>query len=155
MPSAALKTDIGWLDVTVDEADTTITALRWRHKKPKDDDSTPLLDKAVAELRGYLAGARRNFDLPLHAEGDDLARAVWEIMLEIPYGQTLTYGDVAKRLNVAAQDIGQACGRNPIPVLIPCHRITGTNWLGGYSSDLGTTAKRFLLDLERGQGRLF
>jgi methylated-DNA-[protein]-cysteine S-methyltransferase len=155
MPSAALETDIGWLEVTVDEADAAITALRWRHHKPKPNGSSPLLDKAMAELRGYLDGTRRDFDLPLHAEGDDLAKAVWAIMLAIPYGQTLTYGEVAKRLNASAQDIGQACGRNPIPVVIPCHRITGTNWLGGYSSDLGTTAKRFLLDLERGQGRLF
>jgi methylated-DNA-[protein]-cysteine S-methyltransferase len=155
MPTAALKTEIGWLEVKADETDTAITTLRWRHSKPKQNDSTPLLEKAIEELRGYLAGERRDFDLPLHAEGDDLAKAVWEIMLKIPYGQTLTYGDVAKRLNVSAQDIGQACGRNPIPILVPCHRITGTNWLGGYSSDLGTTAKRFLLDLEFGQGRLF
>ncbi|HEY4163601.1 MAG TPA: methylated-DNA--[protein]-cysteine S-methyltransferase [Dongiaceae bacterium] len=155
MPSAALETEIGWLEVAADDTDTTITRLHWRHGKPKQSDSTPLLDKAIAELRAYLAGERRDFDLPLHAEGDDLAEKVWEIMRQIPYGQTLTYGDVAKRLNVPAQEIGQACGRNPIAVLIPCHRITGTNWLGGYSSDLGTTAKRFLLDLEFGQGRLF
>jgi methylated-DNA-[protein]-cysteine S-methyltransferase len=91
----------------------------------------------------------------LRADGTDFARAVWDIMLAIPYGETLTYGDVAAKLNVPAQAVGQACGQNPIAVVIPCHRITGTNWMGGYSSDLGIRAKRFLLDLERGQGRLF
>ncbi len=58
-------------------------------------------------------------------------------------------------VNVPAQSVGQACGQNPIAILIPCHRIVGTNWLGGYSSELGTNAKEYLLDLERGQGRLF
>ncbi len=77
-------------------------------------------------------------------------------MLAIPYGQTLTYGDVATRSsNVPAQVVGQACGQNPIAIVIPCHRIVGTNWLGGYSSELGLSAKQYLLDLERGQGRLF
>jgi methylated-DNA-[protein]-cysteine S-methyltransferase len=76
-------------------------------------------------------------------------------MLGIPYGQTLTYGDVAAKLNVPAQVVGQACGQNPIAIVIPCHRIVGTNWLGGYSSELGLSAKEYLLDLERGQGRLF
>ena len=94
-------------------------------------------------------------DLPIAADGTGFAKDVWDVMLDIPYGQTLTYGDVATRLNVPAQAVGQACGQNPIAVIIPCHRIVGTNWLGGYSSELGVNAKEYLLDLERGQGRLF
>ena len=69
-------------------------------------------------------------------------------MLTIPFGDTKTYGDVAALLNAPAQAVGQACGQNPIAVVIPCHRIMGTNWLGGYSSELGLRAKRYLLDLD-------
>jgi methylated-DNA-[protein]-cysteine S-methyltransferase len=153
MPTAALETEIGWLEVMADE--NAITHLNWRHAKPARLSGSPLLERALDELKAYLAGKRRGFDLPLRADGSDFAKAVWEIMLAIPYGETLTYGDVAARLNVPAQAVGQACGQNPIAVIIPCHRITGTNWMGGYSSELGLRAKRFLLDLERGQGRLF
>lgn len=153
MPTAAIETEIGWLEVMADE--NAITHLNWRSVKPARLASSPLLERAADELKAYLAGKRRDFDLPLRADGSDFARAVWDVMLAIPYGETLTYGDVAARLNVPAQAIGQACGQNPIAVVIPCHRITGTNWLGGYSSELGLRAKQYLLDLERGQGRLF
>jgi methylated-DNA-[protein]-cysteine S-methyltransferase len=153
MPTAAVETEIGWLEVTAN--DTAITHLGWRHVQPARLSGSPLLDRAVDELKAYVAGQRRDFDLPLRAEGNDLAKAVWDIMLRIPYGETLTYGDVAAKLDVPAQVVGQACGQNPIAIVIPCHRIVGTNWLGGYSSELGLSAKQYLLDLERGQGRLF
>ena len=153
MPTAAIETEIGWLEVMAHE--NAITHLNWRGVKPARLASSPLLERATEELKAYLAGKRRGFDLPLRADGTDFARSVWDIMLAIPYGETLTYGDVAAWLNAPAQAIGQACGQNPIAVVIPCHRITGTNWLGGYSSELGLKAKRYLLDLERGQGRLF
>jgi methylated-DNA-[protein]-cysteine S-methyltransferase len=153
MPSAAIETEIGWLDVTAEH--DAITHLAWRSTAPAQSASTPLLDTATRQLAEYVSGRRRDFDLPLRAAGNDFARAVWDTMLAIPYGETLTYGDVANRIGAPAQAVGQACGQNPIAVIIPCHRITGTNWLGGYSSELGLRAKRFLLDLERGQGRLF
>ncbi len=156
MPRAAVKTEIGWLEVTV-EAEA-VTGLAWRETPGAETRAatatTAVLQDAVAQLADYIAGRRRSFDLPLQAAGNDFARSVWDIMLSIPYGQTLTYGDVARRLGAPAQAVGQACGQNPIAVVIPCHRITGTNWLGGYSSELGLRAKRYLLDLERGQGRL-
>jgi methylated-DNA-[protein]-cysteine S-methyltransferase len=153
VPTAAIETEIGWLEVMADAE--AITHLNWRSIKPARLSGSPLVERAAEELKAYLSGKRRQFDLPLRAEGSDFARAVWDIMLAIPYGETLTYGEVAARLNMPAQAIGQACGQNPIAVVIPCHRITGTNWLGGYSSELGLKAKQYLLDLERGQGRLF
>ncbi len=158
MPVAALETEIGWIEVTADG--DAITHLFWRGTKPARLAASPLVKEAQKQLAAYFAGRLKAFDLPIKADGSDFARAVWREMLAIPYGETLTYGDVAAKLGGAGHEmdpraVGQACGQNPIAVIIPCHRITGTNWLGGYSSELGLRAKRYLLDLESGQGRLF
>jgi methylated-DNA-[protein]-cysteine S-methyltransferase len=163
MPNAVLKTEIGWIDVGGD--DDVITRLHWHSQKPAEIEATPLLREAARQIEAYIGGKLQAFDLPLRAEGSDLAKSVWREMLAIPYGRTRTYGDVAKTLQstgeiapeiqVPAQLIGQACGQNPIAVIIPCHRIVGATSLGGYTSELGLRAKTFLLDLERGQGTLF
>lgn len=153
MATAALETEIGWVEVSADN--DAITHLYWRGVKPARLQPSPLVKEAVKQLQAYFDKKLTDFDLPIAADGNDLAKGVWDIMLKIPYGQTLTYGDVATRLQAPAQVIGQACGQNPIAIVIPCHRIVGTNWLGGYSSELGINAKQYLLDLEKGQGRLF
>jgi len=153
MATAALQTEIGWIEVSADN--DAITRLFWRGVQPARLQSSPLVKEAVKQLGAYFDKRLTEFDLPIAADGTGFAKDVWDVMLDIPYGQTLTYGDVATRLNVPAQAVGQACGQNPIAVIIPCHRIVGTNWLGGYSSELGVNAKEYLLDLERGQGRLF
>jgi methylated-DNA-[protein]-cysteine S-methyltransferase len=153
MATAALQTEIGWIEVAADHA--AITHLYWRGVAPQRLQSSPLVKEAVKQLQAYFDKRLTQFDLPIAADGTGFARDVWDVMLSIPYGQTLTYGDVATRLDVPAQAVGQACGQNPIAIVIPCHRIVGTNWLGGYSSELGINAKAYLLDLERGQGRLF
>jgi len=153
MASAALQTEIGWVEVAADH--DAITHCYWRNTRPTRLQSSPLVKEAARQLQAYFDKKLTDFDLPLDADGTGFAKDVWTIMCAIPYGQTLTYGDVAAKLNAPAQTIGQACGQNPIAILIPCHRIVGTNWLGGYSSELGTNAKAYLLDLERGQGRLF
>ena len=153
MATAALETAIGWIEVSADN--DAITHLHWRGVKPARLQSSALVKEAVKQLGAYFEKRLTQFDLPIQADGTGFARDVWDIMLSIPYGKTLTYGEVATRLQAPAQAIGQACGQNPIAVIIPCHRIVGTNWLGGYSSELGLSAKEYLLDLERGQGRLF
>lgn len=153
MAIAALQTEIGWVEVAADH--NAITHCYWRNTKPARLQSSALVKEAARQLQAYFDKKLTDFDLPLDADGTGFAKDVWDIMCAIPYGQTLTYGDVAAKLNAPAQTIGQACGQNPIAILIPCHRIVGTNWLGGYSSELGTNAKAYLLDLERGQGRLF
>jgi methylated-DNA-[protein]-cysteine S-methyltransferase len=160
---AILKTDIGWIDVSGD--DEVVTRLLWHTTKPAEIEPTPLLREAARQIEAYIAGHLVAFDLPLRAEGSDLAKSVWREMLAIPYGRTRTYGDVATALQargdiapslqVPAQLVGQACGQNPIAVIIPCHRIVGASSLGGYTSELGLRAKTFLLDLEKGQGNLF
>ncbi len=149
-----VQTPIGWIDVTAD--DSAVVQLHWHNRKPaRAAGASPLLNEAARQIEAYVAGRLHDFDLPLKAEGSDLAKAVWAQMLAIPYGRTRTYGDVATQLNAPAQVVGQACGQNPIAVIIPCHRIVGASGLGGYTSELGLRAKTFLLDLERGQGRLF
>ena len=153
MATAALQTEIGWIEISADN--DAITHLYWRGVQPQRLQSSPLVKEAAKQLGAYFDKKLTQFDLPIVADGTGFAKDVWDIMLSIPYGQTLTYGEVANRLEAPAQVVGQACGQNPIAIIIPCHRIVGTNWLGGYSSELGLNAKQWLLDLERGQGRLF
>jgi methylated-DNA-[protein]-cysteine S-methyltransferase len=101
------------------------------------------------QLAEYFAGQRQHFDLPLHARGDEFQRRVWELIAAIPYGRTATYGDLARDLGggVLAKDVGAAVGRNPLSVIVPCHRVVGKDGgLTGYAG--GLKRKRFLLDLE-------
>jgi len=109
----------------------------------------PLLARAARQLEEYFAGRRRAFDLPLAPPGSAFQRAVWREMLAIPYGKTRTYGDIAAAIGAAAQPVGQACGANPIPILIPCHRvIAAAGRLGGFSGGCGVETKLALLRLE-------
>jgi methylated-DNA-[protein]-cysteine S-methyltransferase len=106
-------------------------------------------DEAIAQLTEYFAGERRDFDLPLNPRGSDQARQVWQLIAEIPYGQTTSYGDLARRFDgdLDARDIGGFVGSNPLSILIPCHRVVGsTGKLTGYAG--GLERKRYLLELE-------
>ena len=111
----------------------------------------------VAEqLDEYFAGDRTSFDLPLRAAGNELQRGVWRLMAAIPYGETRSYGQLARALGdrSLAQAVGTACGRNPLPVVVPCHRVVGADGdLVGFGG--GLTRKRHLLDLEQRGQRLF
>lgn len=115
--------------------------------------ATALTNRASSEVLEYLAGKRTAFDVPVQAEGSAFQRAVWERISAIPYGETRTYAQIAQSLGKpgALQTVGQACGRNPVPLLIPCHRVVGSNGkLGGYA--FGPAVKKFLLDLEAHAG---
>jgi methylated-DNA-[protein]-cysteine S-methyltransferase len=101
------------------------------------------------QLAEYFAGDRDAFDLPLDARGDEFQHRVWELIGAIPYGRTITYGDLARQLGgqVPAREVGAAVGRNPLSVVVPCHRVVGQDGrLTGYAG--GLARKRFLLDLE-------
>jgi methylated-DNA-[protein]-cysteine S-methyltransferase len=120
---------------------------------PQDEAAFTDLARQLAE---YFAGGRTAFDVALRADGNDLQRGVWELMTRIPYGGTRTYGDLARDLGdrTLAQAVGTACGRNPLPVVIPCHRVVGADGsLVGFGG--GLPRKRFLLDLEQRADRLF
>src|SRR5215218_5260102 len=108
------------------------------------------------QLRQYFGGSRTSFDLVVRASGNPLQLAVWELISAIPYGATRTYGDLARDLGdrSLAQAVGGACGRNPLPVVVPCHRVVGSDGsLVGFGG--GLERKRFLLDLEHREERLF
>ena len=111
-------------------------------------DSSPLLEKAKEEIEEYFQGKRKTFDLPLDAKGTEFQKRVWKELLDIRYGETLSYGEIGDRIGTKAyRAIGNACGKNPIPILIPCHRVVGKDNIGGFS--LGLDLKRKLLDIER------
>ncbi len=127
-----------------------LAAIEWRRVDiPAATCSTgrpsPLLATAARQLDEYFAGRRRSFELPLAPKGSPFQQRVWAEMCRIPFGATARYGDLARALGTAAQPIGQACGANPIPIVIPCHRVVAAGGLGGFSGGAGLTSKRFLL----------
>lgn len=145
MPQITCLTPLG--DITVSAEDDAIVALDWG--RGRDQAPTPLLREAVSQLQDYFDGQRTSFDLPLAPFGSPFQQRVWAALLQIPAGETRSYGDLAKLLASSARAVGQANGRNPIPILIPCHRVVATGGrLGGYSGGDGPATKRMLLDLE-------
>lgn len=113
----------------------------------RDDEAAP---DAARQLDEYFAGTRTEFDLPLAPRGTDFQKAVWAAIARVPYGQTRTYGEVAAELGRpgASRAVGAATGRNPISIVVPCHRLVGSSGaLTGYAG--GLEAKVLLLDLER------
>lgn len=156
--------------VTLVAKGEAITGLYFRHhvRRPAQEAFGPevtepadrLLSEAARQLRQYLAGERRNFDLPLAAEGDAFQHAVWEIVKRVQCGDTTTYGRIAEELGdrALAQKVGAAVGANPLCVFVPCHRVVGSHGsLTGYAG--GLKRKRTLLELEESAdvsaGRLF
>jgi methylated-DNA-[protein]-cysteine S-methyltransferase len=125
--------------------------------EPAADD---LLCRAAGQLHEYLAGQRTQFDLPIALAGESRQRRVWDLLADIGFGQTKSYGELAAELGdgTTAYEVGQAVGRNPLSIIVPCHRVVGKNGsLTGYAG--GVKRKRFLLDLEEptpaSAGRLF
>jgi methylated-DNA-[protein]-cysteine S-methyltransferase len=125
--------------------------------KPAGEAPTPLLAAAAAQLDAYFYCGLRDFDLPLAPEGSDFERAIWRLMNAIPFGETRSYGELARAASAAAkqqgldaatvaQAVGQACGRNPIPIIQPCHRVLAAGGkVGGFSAPGGTETKLALL----------
>jgi methylated-DNA-[protein]-cysteine S-methyltransferase len=133
--------------LTLRERDGALIAVSWG--KPAAEQETPLLLAAKAQLDGYFFCKLERFELALAPEGSEFDRQVWDAMLAIPYGRTLTYGEIAAKIGGNARDVGGACGRNPIPIIIPCHRVMGANGtLIGYSGGQGVETKQALLALE-------
>lgn len=144
MPQLSLHTPIG--DVTLSEEDGAIVSVDWGWGR--DQAETPLLCRARTQLHEYFDGQRHAFDLPLRPAGSAYQQRVWEAMGDIPYGDTRTYGALAALVGGSARSVGPACGANPLPILIPCHRVVAAGGLGGYSGGEGPQTKRLLLALE-------
>lgn len=115
------------------------------------DDADPVLQRATVQLREYFAGERRVFDLVVAGHGTPFQKRVWDALVEIPYGRTASYADIARRIGLlpsASRAVGTANGSNPVSIVVPCHRVIGADGsLTGYGG--GLERKRFLLDLER------
>ena len=113
----------------------------------------PLAERAARQLERYREDPDAGFDLPLLIEGTPFQRRLWEALCEIPRGKTLTYGELARRLGGEARAVGQACGDNRLPIVIPCHRVVAADGIGGFAHATGgylLEAKRWLLAHERG-----
>ena len=119
------------------------------------DGDHPLLQRARQQLGEYFAGKRRSFDLPLDPRGTDFQRMTWQALTTIPYGETISYAELASRVQrpKAMRAVGSANGRNPLPIVVPCHRVIGADGsLTGFGGGLPT--KQFLLELEGALPRL-
>jgi methylated-DNA-[protein]-cysteine S-methyltransferase len=149
MISVSIPSPIGGL--TIAEDDDAIVAIRWADAEgePSSGNGSALLAEAARQLDAYFAGHLTRFDLPLAPAGSPFETRVWTAMAEIPYGETRGYGELATTIGSAPRAIGRACGRNPIPIVIPCHRVLAKTGLGGYSGSGGLATKRHLLALER------
>jgi methylated-DNA-[protein]-cysteine S-methyltransferase len=134
-------------DLTVSEEDGAIVALDWGWGSA-DQAETPLLRRACAQLHAYFDGDLTEFDLPLAPAGTAYRRRVWQALCDIPYGETRSYAAIAAAAGGSARSVGQANGCNPIPIVIPCHRVVAASHLGGYSGGEGLATKRYLLALE-------
>jgi methylated-DNA-[protein]-cysteine S-methyltransferase len=135
-----------------------LVAILWENDRPNrvrlgdldEGGESLILDAVEGQLREYFAGERREFDLPLDMRGTAFQQSVWEALLAIPYGETTTYGQLAKRLGDvnAVRAVGAANGRNPVSIVVPCHRVIGsTGKLTGFAGGLDT--KAYLLRLEQ------
>ena len=152
MGAASLDSPVGPL--TIWEEAGEITRLDWTRGPDLKAESPEVLHEAVAQMGAYFAGTLTVFDLPLQL-GPSAFQAIFQNrLLDIPFGETLTYGDLSRLLEVPAQAIGQACGANRIPIIVPCHRVLGANGLGGFSGRGGVEAKVALLRHEGAAGLL-
>ena len=127
----------------------SITGISFTEKDLQEQNSCEVLERCKEQLENYFSGQTQVFDLPLHPEGTDFQEKVWAELLKIPYGETITYMDLAVRLGdpKAIRAVGTANGRNPIAVIVPCHRVIGAgNKLTGYAG--GIWRKKLLLELE-------
>ena len=138
----SLASPVGTLSVFENQGQ--IIAVEWGDQI--EGEATDVLIEARSQLNAYFSGKLKSFTLPLNISGSAFQKSVCQLILEIPYAETWTYGDIAKKLNSSAQPVGGACGRNSIPIIIPCHRVMGTkDKMTGFSGSGGVKTKEALL----------
>ncbi|HYO33169.1 MAG TPA: methylated-DNA--[protein]-cysteine S-methyltransferase [Nocardioidaceae bacterium] len=158
MPQAMLvmESPVGPIRIEADDEVVTQVIFVESHTPITGEDVpvTPLLAEARRQLRAYFEGRLKEFDLPLYRGGTAFQRRVWEELRQIPYGVTSSYGEIAGRLGLpigASRAVGTANGRNPVAIVVPCHRVIGAHGkLVGYAA--GLERKKYLLAMEQGQG---
>ncbi len=133
--------------LTFFEEGGNLLALEWG--RAPACETSDLLEKAKKQLNDYFKGQLRNFDLPLKPKGTPFQQSVWALIRDIPYGGSCAYGDLALKLRSSPRAVGGACGRNPIPIIIPCHRVISAGGkMTGYSAGGGVKDGVFLLNHE-------
>lgn len=155
--SKSINTKIG--NIIIIEEDSHIIQIEINRKIEEIEaeiipKNTPLLEETKKQLKEYFEGNRKEFTVPLNPKGTKFMKEVWTALQEIPYGEVKTYGEIAKKVGnpKAARAVGMANHRNPIPIIIPCHRVIGANGkLVGYA--LGMEMKKALLELEKKEGK--
>jgi methylated-DNA-[protein]-cysteine S-methyltransferase len=148
--SDSLKTEIGFVNLYAENGKLIgVTIDKAPAQKIGDD---PVIEKAKSQLAEYFAGKRKTFDLPIELHGTAFQKSVWKVIDGIKFGETLTYADIADRIGnpKASRAVGGAVGANPVPLIVPCHRVLGANGkITGYSGGEGLPTKRQLLKLEQ------
>jgi methylated-DNA-[protein]-cysteine S-methyltransferase len=149
METLSIPTPVGTIALTEDGG--VIVSARWLEGQ---GGRSPLLDEAARQLTAYFDHRLTKFDLPLAPRVSPAQARFGATLCAIPFGETRTYGEVARALGISAQAAGQHCGANPLPILIPCHRVLGTGHLGGFSAPGGVETKVALLRHEGAAGLL-
>ncbi len=142
------QSPIGWLRLSADQK--ALTGIEFCREPGSTATASPVLREAVRQLQEYFSGQRKVFDLPLHFKGTAFQEKVWAALCEIPFGQTASYQEIARKIGhpQSMRAVGAANGRNPIPIIVPCHRVIGADGrLVGYSS--GLWRKEWLLNHEK------
>ena len=150
-----LESPIGTIEVVVNEGGAVVSVLFVDESMPGAGETGHACSRAVRQLAEYFRNERRRFELDLEPDGSDFEYRVWSAVQRIPFGATDTYGEIARRLGEpdAARAVGHANARNPIAIIVPCHRVIGSDGdLTGYAG--GLDRKKWLLDMESGQARL-
>lgn len=156
MTTCSLPFFNGYLNVTVREdaiIHSDLSAFN-RHKLLNTANRLhPIVEETRRQVAEYLLHQRREFDLPFASRGTDFQNRVWDYLLSLPAGKTVSYGQAAHRLETSARAVGGACRNNPLAVFVPCHRIVATNGIGGYAGDWqqgrAVTQKQQLLEHEK------
>jgi methylated-DNA-[protein]-cysteine S-methyltransferase len=145
------------MKVAVTTREERVAEIRYLHAKTKvKAPMNALAERAARQLERYRDDPDARFDLPLLVEGSPFQRRLWDALCAIPRGKTLTYGQLAEKLQSEARAVGQACGDNKLPIVIPCHRVVAANGIGGFAHSTGgflVEAKRWLLMHECGADR--
>lgn len=147
---ARIDAPFGVLGIRID--DNCLTGIEFLPRtEPVLEPAAPFAREIRAQLNAYLSDPAFRFDIPVRLSGTPFQMKVWSEIAKIPPGKTLRYGDISKLLSSSARAVGQACGSNPIPILIPCHRVVSANGLGGFmhkSEGLSLSIKRWLIEHE-------
>jgi methylated-DNA-[protein]-cysteine S-methyltransferase len=144
MTCCHMESPVGRLRIV--ERDEAVVSVTWSDGDETDENT--LLTETCRQLRAYFDNELSEFDLPLAPSGSPFQHRVFDAMSDIEFGRTKTYGELAGLVDGSAQAVGQACGANPIPIIIPCHRVLAANGLGGFSGAGGVETKVELLKRE-------